>query len=497
MQTVLRRTFLQLLIVYVLVVNLFYWGILPRTALHLGLFAVVLGGIGGAALSPKRSRKHLPLWLVFAGIALFTLIRVISYDGSPVPLGYDPGIYKLSIEHHFAGMSTEIAFPQGFLSLTDTLLALGYSSWEILVPVFIIFQICLLLGVYLATKAWLGRDAGIVATLLMSVSVTQFQTFWYLYYKNVVAIFLLSVAVYLMKERENDIALVLIGGMIGGIHRPTFLLFGLIYLVDMAFRSRQHFWRDAVVGACTLLIAVLFSLHDVFGLIAAPLRDLASGTGPGTFFSLADYQLLTLIYIPFAVIGTVILLRTRAYSPILSWATIGLLIVFGKLFFYNRFIIMLDIAVLMLAAYGIVVLLLRHRWIGSIALTLLLISSSALVSQKMLSQGPMISDAELEVIESLQTLPENASVVATDSYYSPWIFGYSARRTIAPGLFSANRWNLSGWQQFWQGDIRMLSEYEGPLYLYSGAKRPFPADHECLEPLWERAGSHLYRYVCS
>jgi len=64
--------------------------------------------------------------------------------------------------------------------------------------------------------------------------------------------------------------------------------------------------------------------------------------------------------------------------------------------------------------------------------------------------------------------------MSTISHYSPWIYGYSGRRTIAPGLFQYDtKWSREEWDIFWATDdleIRhnLLDRYEKPLYIFVG-----------------------------
>jgi len=87
--------------------------------------------------------------------------------------------------------------------------------------------------------------------------------------------------------------------------------------------------------------------------------------------------------------------------------------------------------------------------------------------------------------------------MATDSFYSPWVYGYSERKTIAPGLFEHNKWNKERWAAFWFSpdlDLRyyLLDMYEKPIYLFVGDRQPqmdFSND-----PRFEKISKRIWKY---
>ena len=94
----------------------------------------------------------------------------------------------------------------------------------------------------------------------------------------------------------------------------------------------------------------------------------------------------------------------------------------------------------------------------------------------------------------MQNTENDAFVMATHSYYSPWVLGYSERKTIAPGLFEYNKWDVKQWREFWSSDaekaIEMLNDYERPLYIHSGSVKGTmnltKFEDECFEEFNEK-----------
>jgi uncharacterized membrane protein len=93
--------------------------------------------------------------------------------------------------------------------------------------------------------------------------------------------------------------------------------------------------------------------------------------------------------------------------------------------------------------------------------------------------------------------------MSTSSTYSPWLLGYSERKTIAPGLFDYNKHSQEQWIVFWTTeDINQIQQfmnvYEKPLYIFIGQKQKdnlvnFP---ECFEVYYNQGNNKIYKYVC-
>ena len=93
--------------------------------------------------------------------------------------------------------------------------------------------------------------------------------------------------------------------------------------------------------------------------------------------------------------------------------------------------------------------------------------------------------------------------MATLSLYSPYVLGYSERKTIAPGIFEYNKHNKQEWIEFWTTtDIeemkQFLNEYEKPLYLHIGEKQKdnIKQFNECFTTYYEQDNNKIYEYTC-
>ena len=164
---------------------------------------------------------------------------------------------------------------------------------------------------------------------------------------------------------------------------------------------------------------------------------------------------------------------------------------------------MLDIGLIIAAAIGFALLIQNKKRLGAIVTVVLLLSAGILTVQESLNATPLISEGELETIQHLHNTEENAYVMSTTSLYSPYVLGYSERKTIAPGLFAANKHEQPEWETFWTTkDIKeiksFLDEYEKPLYIFMGKQQPdnLKQFDQCFTTYYNQDNNKIYKYTC-
>ena len=479
------------------------------------IFSIVLG-LAYFILIGKRKEVQIKKAWVFLPIIIILLVRIIPYIYNSVPLGYDPGIYKYAFETYwgtlphinlkqadwFQGM-----YPPGLFIFGDLLYLVGYPIQFILTHFLIIIELFLGLAVYLFVKKIESRNTAIIAVILFAISIVQFQTFWWGYYKNILGLFLILVTFYLL-EKKSYLA-ILTGTFLAATHRPTFLLFGLsliAYFIFQCIRQRKFLKQEFITGLSILFLSFPFYFEtfreSILSLVEPVLGAVVKGGGPGTFMDFDKYIYYTLIYIPFALLGATSLIRKRKFSYLFFCFLFSFVIVFFKMFFYNRFIIHLDLMVVILASitfYEILQAVYKNIY-GKLAVWLLVGVGVAIIFLTSARSHPLISEQELERIKGFCNLPEKeAYVMATDKHYSPWLLGYSCHRTIAPGLFEWNKWDKTKWMGFWFGSperraelMHEYDEYEEPIYIYVGERQP-QMGFEGAEGL-EKIEDYLWRY---
>jgi len=521
-----RQTFWYLLAVYVLIVILVSFDFIGKYSLHFEILAFVIGILGAFVLwSGKIGEleigKKILAGLTVLALVLVFVLRAIPYlkqTGRLIGLGYDAGLYQYGIVHGLANRDAWIlrgGMEPGFLYLMKPFTWL-FSSEVIVTWIFIGFCVLLGLAIYVFAREKFGTSAGVIAVLIYAVSAVQYYVFSYLYYKNVIGlVFALFSMTFLTRWEKSGGRMdwwlfVVLGGAVGLVHRPTFYIFGLSYFVYafvsawMTEKKIERLKWNVLAGVIILLIGFSLYAGDFFPAITSILPAVGEGfvspgESPGTFISFQNYQFTTLAYLPFAVLGLVALGKRKRLDMLFWWAVICGVIVYAQFFFFNRFIIHLDIALILTAAYGFGIVIKNKKYFGIAALVLLLVSSGYAGYSIAMVARPGISSDGIAMIERLNSVEENAYVMAISSEYSPWVLAYSGRETIAPGLFDLNEWDESEWGRFWTGeDVEELMEsYSSTgreIYLFAGTR---DYGDECFEVVYSSdAGNKIMKYVC-
>lgn len=508
----IRTSFYQLLIIYIILISIANLGTISNYMLHFEIFALVLAVLG-VLLLEKRDEINIPSKLIIIPFVIILASRLLPYLNNSVPLGYDPGIYKYIMEVYLQNLPhipienidtwARTGFPPGLFIITDLLYLIGFETQAILTWVFIFFDLLLALGIYLAAGRFFGKNVGIISLFIYSISIVQFKVFWFMYYKNVVALFIMLIALYLFHSRKY-LPFILTSAFIGALHRPTFLIFGLTYLAYIVI-YRKYLVKNTLAGVAVLAIALTFFIQNLKEAIISNIEPIISANiGAGTFISLHDYEFSSLPYLPFTLLGFLFLARNKDYNLFFLWFLVAGIIVYFKLIFFNRFIIHLDVAMIILASLGFNELIKFNKRIGTVLLLILFFSSTLVMYQNINDAKPLINENELNIIKQFNHTESDAYVMSTSSYYSPWILGYSGRKTIAPGLFDYNKWNLKEWETFWttqekEKAVYMLDFYEKPLYIYLGEKQGINEtkfENECFYKVFQERKVKIFRVAC-
>jgi len=478
-------------VLYLILILLSFFSILPSSVLIYSIAAVVIAILFLIA----REEKEIKLSKYFLILAFLIILipKVIPYLDNSIPLGYDAGIYKYGIEHSLTEEWTKSTFTPIFNLLTKSL-NLVFSTSLILTFFVILFELLLGFSIYLTVKEYFDKNTAILSTLLFSLSIVQFNAFTLLYYKNIIAMSFLLFSFYFLKKQKY-IIFTIFSVITAGIHKPTFLLLAISFLTHTILNYKENLKKNIISGITIIILTLLIYLGRIKSVILPGITEsIGLAIGPGTFISLAAYKVLILIYIPFLTIGLYHVIHNKKFNILFFWFIVNFIIVVFRLFFFNRYIIMLDLIVLIIVAIGLLEILKDNRIIGIITVLIIFGFLSYNVIGESLTVKPLITQDELDEIKELQNTENEAFVMATHSNYAPWILGYSERKTIAPGLFEYNVWNQEQWREFWSSDAEkakeMLEDYERPLYIHvgdtKGKMNVTKFEDECFESFNEK-----------
>ncbi len=478
---IIKLSYLPLLLAFLILWLLKLSGIFSLP-LRYDILAYLLVALAVPALihSASHSGRESPfIRIILVCAFLFALCtRLLPLIQNSIPSGYDTGFYKYTMELYYNFLpqipETELAswikqmFEQGLFVLSDALhLLAGASALDQINFLFPFLAAFLVFPLFIVTRNLFGPAAAAIASLLYSVSYTQYTAFTLLYFKNIIGMIFLLLAIYALEKRKDGL-MALMFAALGIFHRPEFLLFALILIPYFILHRRRGI--PLAVLAAAVLIAPFWipRWQDYWSVISA-------GVGAGTFFGLDTYTLVSLAYLPFALLGAVYLVINRKWNSILFYFAITFIIVIFQVFFFKRYIIMFDLAVVILAAAGIVHILLQKKEIWRLAgLTAVLLVLVISGRPTLLQANELRSGIKQEPFAALEWIKENAeydACVLAASSDAPWVLGWGGRRVIAPGLFD---WQLQS-KEVWIGFLdskdpeaarKFLDFYHSPVYIF-------------------------------
>ncbi|VVB89311.1 Dolichyl-phosphate-mannose-protein mannosyltransferase [uncultured archaeon] len=491
-------SYLQLSVLFVIAMFLKEMGLLPAYFLNFILFGYLLPVFALPLLVdlknpyiPDVRIKPVYLYLSITIIFVFIIaVRLIPYAENSIPLGYDPGYYKYAIDLYLNTLPgiPEVSLPlwikqmheQGFFVLFDTLhIFTGIDSLQALMYLLPFLSALLVLPVFILTKRIFDEKIALLACALYAVSYTQFTAFTFMYLRNILGLFFLLFALYVL-EKKRYVLIAIMFAALGIYHRPEFLIFSLV-LTGYFLKN-----RDIKLVYSTALTAILIAPFwlpriEIYLPIASGVSNSAiqsiqgEPAGGGTFFDFGQYEWVSLAYLPFGIIGAIYLIHRKMWNPLLFYFIINGVIVVFKLFFFNRLIINFDMVLLILASAGITYTFLAcwriPRAAGIIFICLLVISGGVVTLQKAREIKPLMSENQIESLEWLSGNTEGDAYILATSYDAPWALAWGKRRVLAPGLFEWDNNGRDKWLEFLAtGDPSkaedFLKKHDAQVYIF-------------------------------
>lgn len=406
--------------------------------------------------------------MIFLSVVVYFLSRLIPTFSSPVPVGYDPGLY-LYLWHHDLSISWLRTVYPPFIFYLGKFLNIFTSPENYLIPISFAFAALLFLSVYLYTKnKW--------TIFLLSTSAIQYRLWWWYYIKNVLG--LSFVFFYLYFDQKKSKLRYLFPLFLPLLHQPTAIILFLILAFKKDFKSLAVF-----AASFTAYYLSNYSL-TVASYLPGVLSNI--GSASGTFYSLPLSLLLMLPYLPLTFFSL------RQNKLISAMFLICFFIPFIGFFLSNRFIPFFDIFAIVLAGYTLEKI---KNKIFKIPYAIFLVAFIFVFVLK--TSAPLINSDEFAEIKLLNTTPVESYILVTDNEYTPWVYGYSNRKPITPGLGEYDIfWSNSEWNQFWsgQGQAELLKKLPQPLFIWSGDKsaRNFVGVGECFT----RFSWHVWQFNC-
>lgn len=427
--------------------------------------------------------------MIFLIFALYLLIRLYPYFLSPVPLGYDPGLYLyLWKQYQSISLFKFTSLPKWlievyppFLPFMGKIISFVISPDHFLIPLSFAIAALLFLSIYLYSKNfWI--------MFLLTISAIQFKFWWWFYIKNILATAFIFFYLYFDKQKYKWKWVFI--PMIVWTHQPTAIIFFLILIFKRKLKPILLF----------LLAFALYYLQNYQLTIKPFLQATISTMGEpsGTFYSLSESLRLMWVYLPLTFYGIYLSIKKRTNKLEVFMLVISFLIPLFGLFLSQRFIPFFDLFALILAGYGASIFFVKHKKLAIVYALLCLVFVGNYVYKN--SRAKILND-EFNEIKLISETETDAYVLVTDNEYTPWIYGWSNRKTIAPGFGEYDiYWTYEQWDSFWQSDKRateleLLKKLPEPLYLYFGDRqRQIKAKPE--GDCFERYSWHTFKFLC-
>jgi len=464
----------------------------------------------------KRGR----LILLVLGFVL-GLWRFVHFVRSVVPLGYDPGLY-IATFRDFSKLLRDFDVSRlaswnmhelllGTMAAIIHKLGVSYERmvrrgiWRAsLVPWFVIFAIF--------RKE--NKNIWAIAALMYRISITQYEVFYWNYFKQIVWVSLLLLWI-LFLQRKKWIWLWINFFVIAILHRHTalvsFLVTG-ISLVLMSIQSkkllRKGFLTMTIGGVCAVL--VYLPLRDK--LILWWVEELTGTAGGkwfiGDFMWLQTFVKLSILPILLSLFAFGQKIRKRDFDPVWIWYVLLWIWTIGWFFNYRRGIVFLDLFVILMAISAIATIM-KDKWrykilIRTVLFALVGINSLWYIYYVQTHGEAFISEAEFVSLQELSyQLPQDAIVMVTHRNYTPRVMWYTQRDRIAPGMSALNERGFDQWVSWWKWDgaqkCQMLAnDYKSlwrPIFVHIGSYQ-FTENLEdgyCFELVKEWAGFGVLR----
>jgi len=397
--------------------------------------------------------------------------------------GYDTGIYR----HHILGyFNSPGVIPFGFSAFSNWLMLFGDSVYTIMFGWYLLISVFILLALYIVVKKYFQSAlVALLAVLLFVSSIVQFEFFWWYYYRQFLTLFFILLAFLFIHYRSYLLILILLA--IGIIHPLSLIPLGLSLIVYLFFADKKTRKFLFISGGTSFILLLVLNWREllVYAQDFLHYRGLAENFAQagyheftGQFIGWGDWLRYSAFYLPFGLVGLVRYFKKQKLLTI--FLLVNILLILFKMVFYRRFFVFVDLALIIFVAVFLrdvweKVRGKKHRLLIHIGIVLLVVVCLGRATIHVVNKKPLIYPAELESIKSIPDLVTDSDyIVSINSKYSPWLYGYSDKKVIAPGLFEYNQWNKEEWNKFWytgNNEVRleMLKEYDmSPMYIYRG-----------------------------
>lgn len=440
------------------------------------------------------------MFLTGVFIALLLAKFLLPLFRFPIPLGYDPGIYRFLFLKYAASFPLLPDLPRwagehppGLFLLAAPFLRVGMPVEWLLGFLWNLFPVFLAIALSLCWSRKEGAAVGILVLLTALLSQAYYDGFVGMYWKTYAGLLFTVFTFAALEKKSFSAALFAFLALI--IHHQTGLLLGLT-IATWWLLSLRGTWRDRRVWmtggllALVALLSLLFYLphwtaavRDPFTSIYKLRGDLAPG---GSFPDPVFYLRTSGILLALGAWGFLLSFkkeRGTLWQLAVLWTLPFILL---RLVFYRRFFLQCDFFLLPFAALAIRDLWTRVRSVPlQIALAVLILVQAAISLRVAWERIPAIDAASYGVIQEVAaSIPSgDVPVIALDNAAAPWLLGELPEREVGgPGIFDLPGWKEEDWAKFLYGTQEERLPYlqmlpQGTLFVLTPLFEEYYGEH--------------------
>lgn len=403
----------------------------------------------------KRSKPRHWVFHHKGFVVLFAILLVILTIGRVAPyflhgpfgFGYDTGIYKKSFEDikQFSDIFTsQIYLFPSFLAYVMNLLHIPMGF--LLYGVHMFMSIFIAVPLYLLTKEYFGKYAGAVAIAFFTISYVQvFASEFYLYKAVMGAVFMLYAFLYFARK---SYWFYVFAGLLALTQLPqlVLLIFGVAVASIFGWKKNLTF---NLVGLGIMVLALVFififapqQIVNGWDIFMARFAGKVSFDAhqSGLFMSFKEFVLREIVMVVLGLLGVILSFRKREVLPLLSALVFVSVVVIGKIFFEDRFVMEMELLLIPFASFGLVRIfdrILVKRYVKIIFSVLLVGAVVFFTTYYVSTTYSALTRNEITAMKILEKQKDISHVFVTNTIYAPWVYGFSGKEVLAPGIFNS------------------------------------------------------------
>ncbi len=420
--------------------------------------------------------------LVFLAFIFYCSSRLfLFWRYGDLAFGYDTGIYRHYINGYWEKFGQSNLQPLAFSWFSDFFKLLGFSTDAIMFAVYFLLGGAMFWLVYLVAKKYFNDKIALWSVFLFTVSIVQFEFYWWYYYRSFLAMFFLLLALLLFHYRSYWVIPPLI---LAFCFHPLSTLPVLLGILAMSLFDKNARGYCLIIFGVSIAGSLILNWQDFFGQYLylqsnswrAGFDQYGATESTGQFISPWFFVRSALFYSVFGLVG--IWQYGKKQKLLFAVFLASLLLALVQVVFYRRLFVWLDLILIIFAGAFLCDWLANfgRKKIITTAIAIFCVLTILSISRYVYSKQPLITKTEWQAIQSAGNFTGSDYILTVSSAYAPWLYGYTDKKVIAPGMLDYNLWNYDQWVKFWTTTSSsereaLLREYNSsPIYLFLGEK---------------------------